>query len=174
VASVRRVIVGASGSPGSLQARRYAQHLARDVEATLVPVLTWLPPCGDLADRRTPCEELRQIWARDARQKLCDALDLAWGTPPVDPPVRLLVRRGRHSCHPFSLAAWKRAIALARGPSLTAVRGLLRTILKAPPQAWAMAAAVRLDSRWQAGRAGSPAACVISTQSAAPLRRNRG
>jgi hypothetical protein len=34
---VLRVIVGASGSPGSLQALRYAQHLARDLDATLVP-----------------------------------------------------------------------------------------------------------------------------------------
>ena len=88
MSNVRRVIVGARGSPGSIQARRYAQHLARDAGATLVPVLTWLPPGGDLADRRTPCEELRQIWARDARQKLRDALNLAWGTPPADPPVR--------------------------------------------------------------------------------------
>jgi hypothetical protein len=56
-----------------------------------VPVLAWLPPDGDLADRRTPCEELRRIWAQDAHQKLHDALNLAWGTPPAD----LLVRRGQ-------------------------------------------------------------------------------
>jgi hypothetical protein len=54
VPTVCRVIVGASGSPGSLRALRYAQHLARDLDATLVPVLAWLPPGGDLADRRTP------------------------------------------------------------------------------------------------------------------------
>jgi nucleotide-binding universal stress UspA family protein len=54
VPAVLRIIVGASGSPGSLRALRYAQHLARDYDATLVPVLAWLPPCGDLADRRTP------------------------------------------------------------------------------------------------------------------------
>ena len=95
MSSVRRVIVGASGSPGSLQALRYAQHLARDYDATLVPVLAWLPPGGDLADRRTPNEELRHIWAQDAHHKLQDTLSLAWGTPPANPPVHPLVRRGR-------------------------------------------------------------------------------
>ena len=50
--TVLRIIVGASGSPCNLRALRYAQHLARDYNATLVPVLAWLPPCGDLADRR--------------------------------------------------------------------------------------------------------------------------
>ena len=33
-----RVIVGASGSPGSLQALRYAEELARGHHATLMPV----------------------------------------------------------------------------------------------------------------------------------------
>ena len=93
--TVLRVIVGASGSPASLRALRYAQHLARDYDATLVPVLAWLPPCGDLADRRTPNEELRRIWAQDAHHKLQDALNLAWGTPPAYLPVRPLVRRGK-------------------------------------------------------------------------------
>ena len=92
--TVLRVIVGASGSPGSLRALRYAQHLARDFDATLMPVLAWLPPCGDLADRRTPNDELRRIWAQDAHQRLQDALTLAWGTPPAHLPVRPLGRRG--------------------------------------------------------------------------------
>ena len=91
---VSRVIVGASGSPSSLQVLRYAQHLARGLEAALVPVLAWLPPDGDLADRRTPCEELRRLWAQDARQRLQDALTLAWGEPPADLRVQSLVRRG--------------------------------------------------------------------------------
>jgi nucleotide-binding universal stress UspA family protein len=69
VSSLRRVIVGASGSPASLQALRYARQLARDLDAALVPVLAWLPPGGDLADRRTPSEELRRLSARDARRQ---------------------------------------------------------------------------------------------------------
>ena len=92
--AVLRIIVGASGSPGSLRALRYAQHLARDYDATLVPVLAWLPPCGDLADRRTPNQELRHLWAQDAHQKLEDTLNLAWGTPPTGLPVQPLIRRG--------------------------------------------------------------------------------
>ena len=95
MSSLRRVIIGASGSPGSLQVLRCAQHLARDLDAALVPVLAWLPPGGDRADRRTPCEELRRLWARDARARLQDALNLAWGEPPADPPVRPVIRRGR-------------------------------------------------------------------------------
>jgi nucleotide-binding universal stress UspA family protein len=95
VSSLRRVIVGASGSPDSLQVLRYAQHLARDLEAALMPVLAWLPPDGDLADRRTPCEELRHLWAQDARERLQDTLELAWGKPPADLPVQPVIRRGR-------------------------------------------------------------------------------
>jgi nucleotide-binding universal stress UspA family protein len=95
VPTVLRIIIGASGSPGSLRALRYAQHLARDYHATLMPVLAWLPPGGDLADRRTPDEELRRIWAHDAHQKLHDTLTLAWGTPPTGLPVQPLVRRGK-------------------------------------------------------------------------------
>jgi hypothetical protein len=53
VSSVRQIIAGASGSPGSLPALHYAQQLARALDATLVPVLCWLPPDGDLAHRRT-------------------------------------------------------------------------------------------------------------------------
>ena len=93
--TVLRIIVGASGSPDSLRALRYAQHLARDCDATVVPVLAWLPPGGDLADQRTPDEELRRIWAQDAHQRLQDTLNLAWGTPPADLPVWPLVRRGQ-------------------------------------------------------------------------------
>jgi nucleotide-binding universal stress UspA family protein len=95
VSSGRRVIVGASGSPGSLRVLRVAQQLARDLDAVLVPVLAWLPPGGDLADRRTPCQELRCLWARDARARLRHALNLAWGEPPADLPVRPLIARGR-------------------------------------------------------------------------------
>ena len=80
MSNARRVIVGGSGSPGSLQVLRYAQHLARALDATLVPVLAWLPPGDDLADRRTPCQELRHQWAQDAREQLQDALNLAGET----------------------------------------------------------------------------------------------
>ncbi len=92
---VRRVIVGTSGSPGSLRALRYAEDLARANNATLIPVLTWVPPGGDLADRHQPCGYLRRIWQEDARQQLRDALIAAWGEIPGGPPVQpLTARRG--------------------------------------------------------------------------------
>jgi nucleotide-binding universal stress UspA family protein len=126
MATVVRIIVGASGSPASLRALRYAQHLARDLGATLIPVLAWLPPGGDLADRRTPNDELGRIWAHDARHKLQDALNLAWGTPPAGLPVQPLAQRGHPgpvltgaSCHPGDLlvigAGRRGALARAAG-----------------------------------------------------------
>jgi hypothetical protein len=46
VPGVGRVIVGASGSPGSLRALRYGEVLARAPQAPLVPVIAWEPPGG--------------------------------------------------------------------------------------------------------------------------------
>jgi nucleotide-binding universal stress UspA family protein len=94
VSGVRRVVVGTSGSPGSLRALRCAEGLARTFDATLIPVLAWTPPGGDLADRRCPCGYLRRVWAEDASQRLQDALGAAWGEIPADLPVRPLVARG--------------------------------------------------------------------------------
>jgi nucleotide-binding universal stress UspA family protein len=45
----RRIIIGTSGSPGSLQALRYAAGVARDSGATLIPVLAVPPPDLDHA-----------------------------------------------------------------------------------------------------------------------------
>jgi nucleotide-binding universal stress UspA family protein len=94
VSGIRRVVVGASGSPGSLRALRYAEELARADDATLIPVLAWVPPGGDLADRRSPCGYLRRVWAEDARQRLRDTLTAAWGGIPADPPIQPVVERG--------------------------------------------------------------------------------
>ena len=81
---VRRVVVGVSGSAGSLQALRYATELARSHNAVLTPVLAWAPPGGDLADRRSPCPPLRTIWKQAAWDRLWKAIDLAIGGPPAD------------------------------------------------------------------------------------------
>ena len=94
MSGIRRVIVGTSGSPGSLQALRYAEELARTHDAILIPVLAWVPPGGDLADRRAPCGYLRRVWAEDACQRLQDALHAAWGEIPAGPSVEPLVERG--------------------------------------------------------------------------------
>ena len=61
-----RVITGVSGSPRNLQALRYAAVLARGQDAALVPVLAWVPPGGDVADRRHPSGYLRRVWVDDA------------------------------------------------------------------------------------------------------------
>ena len=92
---IRRVIVGASGSPASLQALRYAEELARANDALLIPVLAWVPPGGDIAERRAPCGYLRRIWAEDADQRLKEALSVVFGEVPAGhPSVRPLVQRG--------------------------------------------------------------------------------
>src|SRR5262249_16209453 len=55
-----RVIVGASGSPGSLQALRYGEGLARAQGAVLIPVIAWQPAGGDRDERFPNSGYLRQ------------------------------------------------------------------------------------------------------------------
>jgi nucleotide-binding universal stress UspA family protein len=94
VSRVRRVFAGVSGSPGSLQALRYAAGLARLHDSALIAVLAWTPPGGDLADRAGPSPYLRQVWKDAAWQRLWNALELAFGVVPADAPVEPLVFRG--------------------------------------------------------------------------------
>ena len=81
IPSPGRLVVGTSGSPGSLPALRQAHDLALRSDVLLVAVLAWVPPGGDLAERRWPSAYLRRIWADNARQRLKEALDAAWGGP---------------------------------------------------------------------------------------------
>jgi nucleotide-binding universal stress UspA family protein len=94
VSGVRRIIVGVSGSPGSLQALRHAADLARTYSAPLVPVLAWMPPGGDLADRSHPSPYLREVWRDAAWQRLWLAIDLALGGIPEDVSFESDVVRG--------------------------------------------------------------------------------
>jgi nucleotide-binding universal stress UspA family protein len=94
VTGVRRVIVGASGSPGSLRALRHAENLARHGDATLTPVLAWVPPGGELAARQ-PCPALVRIWHDAAWQRLWAALEAAWGKLPADLSILPVVQRGQ-------------------------------------------------------------------------------
>ena len=91
---VRRVFAGVNGSPGSLQALRYAAGLARVHGSELIPVLAWTPPGGDLADRSGPSVYLRQVWKDAAWQRLWNAIELAFGEVPADVPVEPMVVRG--------------------------------------------------------------------------------
>lgn len=92
--SAGRVIAGTSGSPGSIAALRYADALARAYETTLVPVLAWVPPGGDRADRSQPSGYLRHVWHDLACKRLGDALIAVWGEVPDDPNVQPHVERG--------------------------------------------------------------------------------
>jgi nucleotide-binding universal stress UspA family protein len=76
------VVVGASGSPGSIRAMRYARDLAASTGAALVTVHAWTPPGGEMADRRAPNLLLRQIWQKAAWQRLNDSVEAAFGGPP--------------------------------------------------------------------------------------------
>jgi nucleotide-binding universal stress UspA family protein len=62
-----------------VHALRYAADLARQHDAILVPLLAWAPPGGDLADRKSPDSELRQLWKDDAWQRLREAIGTAFG-----------------------------------------------------------------------------------------------
>jgi hypothetical protein len=70
VASVDRIVVGVHGSLGSLQALRYAVSQARERDVPLVAVTAWVPPGGDLAERRSPSPYLRRIWREAACERL--------------------------------------------------------------------------------------------------------
>jgi nucleotide-binding universal stress UspA family protein len=84
VAANSRVVVGVSGSSECLPAVRYAAAVARAHRAPLIPVLAWLPPGGELADRSHPSPVLRQAWADAARTRMREALEAAFGGLPAD------------------------------------------------------------------------------------------
>ncbi|MGH3394310.1 MAG: universal stress protein, partial [Streptosporangiaceae bacterium] len=94
MSGVRRVITGVSGSPGSLRALRYAAEVAQVRGALLIPVLAWVPPGGDLADRRCPSTYLRETWRAAAVERLTETIDLAFGGAPDDIVMRTAVLRG--------------------------------------------------------------------------------
>jgi nucleotide-binding universal stress UspA family protein len=88
------VFIGSCGSPGSIRALRYARDLAAGSDATLIPVHAWLPPGGDMADRRAPNPILRKVWQEAAWQRLWESIDAAWGGPPDDLGMWPVVVRG--------------------------------------------------------------------------------
>jgi nucleotide-binding universal stress UspA family protein len=96
VSLLTRVFVGTCGSPGSIRALRYARTMAADGEAAaLIPVHAWMPPGGDVADRRAPNPTLRKVWQEAAWQRLWDSIDAAWGGPPDDLDMWPVVVRGK-------------------------------------------------------------------------------
>jgi len=94
VDAVRRIVVGVHGSLGSLQALRWAADEARERQVPLVPVIAWVPPGGDFAERTHPSPHLRRVWHDAARQQLTDAFDEGLGGVPHDLLVQARVERG--------------------------------------------------------------------------------
>ena len=94
MSGVRRVVVGVSGSPGSIPALRYAASIARREDVPLTAVHAWIPPGGDLYERRRPSAGLRRVWEEAARKRLQDALDAALGYAPDGLALRPVVLRG--------------------------------------------------------------------------------
>jgi nucleotide-binding universal stress UspA family protein len=94
VQSGQRVIVGVTGSVGNLQALRCAAAEARHHETSLVAVHAWVPPGGDLAERRFSVPELRQVWRDAAWSRLRDAFDAALGGLPPDLHMEPVIMRG--------------------------------------------------------------------------------
>ncbi|MGW4565869.1 universal stress protein [Streptomyces sp. NPDC004561] len=92
--SAARVVVGVSGSPGSLHALGRAAGEARRRGAELWPVLAWEPPEGDLAARRFPAAAaMVGEWERLAEERLARALcEVFGGTDPGVPGQALVVR----------------------------------------------------------------------------------
>jgi nucleotide-binding universal stress UspA family protein len=74
-----------------LPALRYAAALARGHGAALIPLHTWVPPGGLLADRRYPSPDLRQVWEHDAWERLWGAVNTALAGVPCDVPAKPLV-----------------------------------------------------------------------------------
>ncbi|MGX1223664.1 universal stress protein [Streptomyces ambofaciens] len=90
-----RVVVGVSGSLGSLTALARAAAEARCRGAELWPVLAWEPPGGELTARRSPGSAvLAEEWERLAGERLLRALDDVLGPGGRGVPVRALVARG--------------------------------------------------------------------------------
>jgi nucleotide-binding universal stress UspA family protein len=94
VPTVRRIIVGVHGSLGSLQALRFAADEARQRNVPLLAVTAWVPPGGDLAERRHSSPYLRKIWREAAWERLWAAFDAGLGGVPADLQVDTQAVRG--------------------------------------------------------------------------------
>jgi len=90
-----RVVVGVSGSLGSLTALGRAAEEARRRGAVLWPVLAWEPPSGASAAHRTTALALVGMeWPRLARRRLAAALTDVFGETGPAVPMHALVVRG--------------------------------------------------------------------------------
>ncbi|WP_406206151.1 universal stress protein [Streptomyces sp. NBC_01017] len=94
-AATARVVVGVSGSVGSLTALRRAADEARRRGAELWPVPAWRPPGGDPVARRGPGVSLMHgEWQRLARERLVAVLGDVFGETGPGVWMYALVARG--------------------------------------------------------------------------------
>jgi len=94
VDTVRRVVVGVHGSLGSLQALRWAAEEAGARRVPLIPVIAWVPPGGDLAERNHPSAYLRRVWSEAAQDRLVTAFEAGLGGMPDGVRIEARVERG--------------------------------------------------------------------------------
>ena len=88
---VRRVITGASGSPSSLQVLRSPSTWRA---TSMPPWCPFCPGCRPMVTWPIGALPTPPVGPRP-RQRLQDALNLAWGDLPADLPVRPVIRRGQ-------------------------------------------------------------------------------
>ncbi|MFD0275670.1 universal stress protein [Kitasatospora sp. NPDC127111] len=74
-----RIVVGVSGSLGSLAALHHAVAEARRTDAEVLAVHCWTPPGGEFGYRRSPCPPLLAACRDAAATRLRQALDEAFG-----------------------------------------------------------------------------------------------
>ncbi|MGK5627848.1 universal stress protein [Streptomyces sp. URMC 123] len=93
--TIRRVVVGVDGSPGSIEALRHAAGEARRHRAELHPVYVYSSPEGDYVDRVWPLDPRTETELREkAREKLLRSCEHALGGLPDDVPFTPAVRHG--------------------------------------------------------------------------------
>jgi nucleotide-binding universal stress UspA family protein len=92
-AGSRRVITGVSGSLRSLGALRAGLAEARSAGTALLAVLAWAPATGEIAIRPAPSPQLLRMWEQEARKRLRDAFDQAFGGLPGGVAIQLMVVR---------------------------------------------------------------------------------
>ncbi|GAA0673399.1 hypothetical protein GCM10010193_27660 [Kitasatospora atroaurantiaca] len=90
----RRIVVGVSGSLGSLAALHRAAAEARRTDAGVLAVLAWTPPGGEIGYLRSPCPPLPALWWERAEARLGEALDEAFGGAPLGVRLSSQVIRG--------------------------------------------------------------------------------
>ncbi|MDH6137471.1 nucleotide-binding universal stress UspA family protein [Kitasatospora sp. MAA4] len=89
----RRIVVGVSGSLGSLAALHQAVDEARRAGGEVLAVLAWTPPGGEYGFRRSPCPPLLAACRAAAVQRIRDAVGEAFPDGVVGVPFSCQVVR---------------------------------------------------------------------------------